>query len=103
MTLAKQIMSARTLRKRFFMQSMFDEHAWDILLILYIAAEEGYLVSKHEIADITFSRLSMLENWLNILQSQYIIVESAWPHPHLELTQDGRGRMRELLLESVAA
>ncbi|UAK25573.1 hypothetical protein [Sphingomonas nostoxanthinifaciens] len=89
--------------KEVFHSTLFDEHAWDILLILYIAFGEGFMVSKEEVAELTSTRLSMLDRWLNILTSQLIIRESGWPHAHLELSSDARDRMSHLLLEAVVS
>ncbi|UAK24330.1 hypothetical protein [Sphingomonas nostoxanthinifaciens] len=100
--LAKQIMAARLIRKRHFTHGLFDEHAWDILLLLYIAGEEGQIVTVEEVAEFTETRLSSLDRWLIVLKAQSITVLSSWPHPHLELMPEAKTKMLSLLLETLS-
>ncbi len=70
---------------------LFGEPGWDILLTLFIAAEEQRAVTRADIGTATRLRASVLDRWIVVLTERGVLrgVEAAGQATALTLTEAG--------------
>jgi hypothetical protein len=66
--LAKSQLAFRRLRYTHFDHALFDEHAWDMLMILFVARCEGREIEDIELITETAARLPTGLRWLSMLE-----------------------------------
>ncbi|UAK22925.1 hypothetical protein [Sphingomonas nostoxanthinifaciens] len=100
-SLAKWIIAVRDARSEYFNPKLFDEDSWELLLTLYIAAEEGRTVNRAEVMQHTVTSAATLDRWIKILASEDLLTEPADDDETLCLTRNGHTRMHNLLAKTV--
>jgi DNA-binding MarR family transcriptional regulator len=76
---AKEIILLRQKRAEIFGGSMFREHAWDMLIILYLAAVERQLTIG-QLTRLAGSPMTTAIRWLDYLEGQQWIVRESHPN-----------------------
>lgn len=67
LSLAKGIRASRAERTMFFQEDLFGEAAWDILLSLYIAGEEGYAMKMTAVCHESGAPMTTALRWIDRL------------------------------------
>lgn len=75
---AKEIMLLRQKRAEFFGPGMFREHAWDMLMILYLAAV-GRRLTIGQLVRMAGAPMTTALRWLDYLERQRWIVRESHP------------------------
>jgi DNA-binding MarR family transcriptional regulator len=95
-------MRKRARRRSFFKASLFSDPAWDILLELFAADEEGRAVSISAAGRAAAIPLTTAIRWINVLQQEGLIQREDDPfhgrRSYLLLTEAGLRAMREYFL-----
>lgn len=94
--LAKEIEAVRCARRKHFGPGIFDEQAWDFLLLLYIAAEEGREVRREDAISQVVGSEPLLERWLKVLEAEGAIEIKAGTGV-ICLSPEGERKMLETL------
>ena len=68
LTAAKRLLRERRLRERIFEGAEFGEPAWDILLTLYIAHQEGKLVSVSSLCAAAIVPATTALRWISTME-----------------------------------
>ena len=97
LALAKAIEAARLRRRKFFDPDLFDEHAWDVLLVLFIASEEGRPIRRQELSGIVGSSEALLQRWLTLLESTGQIEQANGSTDELRLSFEAKRKMLHTL------
>lgn len=103
--LAKEMYDSRQRRARFFPRSLFNEPAWDVLLVLYIHHGVSRLCIKDVLQMIDTPQTTLLR-WLKTLEDENFV--SVRKHPFdrrvsiLDLTELGLSYMAAYLEEMSA-
>lgn len=94
---ARRLVRERELRTHFFSRSIFGEHAWDILLILYISEASGRSFTLRRLAERIDAPLSTTQRWIGYLRKERLVDQEN--HPVDKRMVDVRllGKGRELL------
>jgi hypothetical protein len=99
--IAKNLYRARRLRGRFFMPEIFGEPAWDILLDLYIARQEGRTVTTSSACLAGNTSQTSGLRWLKKLADAGLVERKSCPDDHrllyVSLSDEAEARMRDLL------
>lgn len=94
---AKAEIEARAARSRFFKASLFSDPAWDILLELFAAEQEGRRVSISAAGLTAGIPLTTALRWINALEREDLVERAADPtdarRTFLKLTENGRRSM----------
>jgi len=100
-SLAKNIRSARDMRRELLGPDIFGEPAWDILLSLYVASAEEYRMKVSAICNESGVPDTTALRWLDILSQRGLIEKIANPldarSRYVSLTGEGRRKMEKLL------
>lgn len=78
---AQAILVARAFRKRLFPNEIFDEHAWGMLLVLFIAFADGEVISEIALLERVGLSVTAGRRWIAHLVGE----------DHIELREDGGG------------
>lgn len=78
-TLARAIYQSRKRRLEHFGPSLFNEHAWDMLLVLYIYGGKGGDISVSRLAEFSEVPLTTSIRWLDYLESQGLVSREPCP------------------------
>ena len=101
LTLAKRIRDVRDKRRAFLEPEVFGEPGWDILLSLFIAANEGYRMKIAAVCNESGVSDTTAQRWLVSLQELGLIEKRRNPldarSTFVELTPEGLEKMRRLL------
>lgn len=97
--LARNLIRARARRRRFFDASLFSDPAWDILLEVFAAEQEGRRVCISTAGLGGQIPLTTALRWINLLQQQGLLRREDDPlhgrRSLLFLTDKGSGAMRD--------
>lgn len=100
---ARSILASRRRREDYFDPSLFADPAWDILLDLYAAGQEGALVSVSSLCIAAAVPPTTALRWIVRLEAVGIICRSPDPFDRrrdfLELSTEARDKMEALLLD----
>jgi hypothetical protein len=94
---AQLILQTRKRRAEYFRKGLFDEHDWDLMLLLYLAAVEGKVVDRQSVLDEIGVRDVVLERWIRVLADEEIIDGPSAGQGRLQLSRKGQENMRRLL------
>lgn len=101
-TMAERLYSQRRQRDRYFPPSLFGEPAWDLLLALFIAHEEGRELSVAEACKAAGVGSRAGRTWLAKLEDAGLIALGQGKGDRRQgsvgLTQDGLERLSEYLM-----
>jgi len=90
---AKQLFEERRLRLRIFGRAMFGEPAWDILLSLYICADQGGHQTLSSLSRFTGAPPTTVQRWLDYLETRGWVERDKFSTDrrltHVEMTQAG--------------
>lgn len=101
--LAKSQIAFRRLRYRHFDHAIFDEHAWDMLMILFVARAEGREMLDVELIAKTQARLPTGLRWLTMLEHDRRIARTVeQDRIVVTLTDEATEAMRVLLRDALA-
>ena len=78
-TVARAIYQSRKRRLEHFGPSLFNEHAWDMLLVLYIYGGKGGDISVSRLAEFSEVPLTTSIRWLDYLESQGLVSREPCP------------------------
>lgn len=92
---ARWQLEARQLRYRDFPSSLFDEHAWDMLLQLFVDRQEGRTTTLTSLAPEVGGSPRACERWLRHLMDEGEVAED--DGGHLSLTDKGMEQLRHYL------
>lgn len=96
--LAASILEQRRLRARFFAGDLFDEIAWDMLLILYCDEGHGRTHSRESLSSSADGPASTASRWIDVLVAQGLVTLQAYLFgATVSLTDDGRSRLEHYL------
>lgn len=102
--LAKSQLAFRRLRYTHFDHALFDEHAWDMLMILFVARSEGREIEDIELITETAARLPTGLRWLSMLEHDKRVVRTVKGDRILvTLTDDAAASMRQFFQDVSAA
>jgi DNA-binding MarR family transcriptional regulator len=91
---ARALIELREARSRFFPPSIFGEPAWEMLLALYAATDEGGPLSLSRLGDGAGTPPSTALRWLSYLEAQGLVERSGSVHDQrvqlVELTEKAR-------------
>jgi DNA-binding MarR family transcriptional regulator len=94
---AKAEIEARAARARFFKASLFSDPAWDILLDLFAADQEGRRISISAVGLTAGIPLTTALRWINALEREDLVERAGDPtdarRTFLRLSDKGRGAM----------
>ena len=79
------------------------DHAWTMLLLIYVAEAESRIVTVATIIDVLHLPHSMVDRWIRVLQAKLLLDPLSAGIGALQLTQVGIDRVERLLAEHVAA
>ncbi|OWK27882.1 hypothetical protein [Sphingomonas dokdonensis] len=91
---AQQVLSVRDRRSEYFPAQLFDEHAWDLLLYLFLAARNGGETDPASVGKTLRVRTEVLERWIKVLEQDAVVVVKG---DFLRLTDDADAKMEALL------
>lgn len=94
---AKLIFDIRKSRVDYFRQGLFDEHDWDLMLLLYLAAVEGKVVDRQSVLAEIAVRDVILERWIRVLIDEGIIDGPSADEGRLQLSPEAQEKMWRLL------
>jgi DNA-binding MarR family transcriptional regulator len=77
--LARSIIKARALRRRYFDECLFSDPAWDILLELYALKCEDVRVSVSKLSIAASLPCTTALRWIDKLESECLVVRTADP------------------------
>ncbi len=100
--LASEILDIRGHRAEYFNVEIFDEHSWDLMLLLYTAASAGRSMSVEEIRQRITVRAATLKRWVDILTRKKIITIDQ-DRVAYRLSPDAKDKMNRLLSPERAA
>lgn len=97
---AKRLLKMRGLRWDYFNGELFDEHAWNMLLLLFIAHAEERGVSSHDLRRDSGASASVGPRWItHLVNSQLIDCAGDGDHALVSLTADTRAELGDYLFE----
>jgi len=95
--LAKAIEAVRRERQKLFDPGLFDEQVWDLLLLLFIAAEEGRVVRRQDLISVVVGSDAVLGRWLKLLEGEGYVEVKDNSADALALSPEGARKMRATL------
>lgn len=95
-TTAHSIFVGRTMRNRMFPSEIFDEHAWNILLILFVGLADNETISERSLVERAGTSVSVGRRWIAHLVKNKQICERSDDDDVL-LTPAAIANMREYL------
>jgi len=88
----------RRCRERFFPHELFDEFAWDMLMVLFVADANGRVTGVDDLMAQAAGRTPSGMRWIAYLEQQGEITRTDAPDGvTVSLTPASRERMREFL------
>lgn len=103
---AREIYTNRRRRMRLFSKAMFDEAAWEILLLLYIT-EGGSRQTVSKLAQLSGFSKSTALRWLEYLEEHQLVRRDAHPTDRrsafVVLTDKARGKLQAYLSETLVS
>lgn len=96
-SVARAILLSRQARKAVFASSIFGEPAWDMLLTLYVAEQEGLRLTVTRLAEQSDAPLTTAIRWIDYLDQSKLVTRR--PHVHdgrvvlVELTDAARAKL----------
>lgn len=100
-TLARRLLAARRGREKVLGSGLFGEAAWDILLELFAAHEEGSAVSVTNVCIAANVPASTALRWISALEERGKLVRQQDPEDrrrtNISMSQEGAREMRSLL------
>jgi hypothetical protein len=94
---ARRILETRLRRTEYFRPELFDEHDWDLMLVLYLATVEGRTMDRNEVGRVISVREVVLDRWIAVLVAEGIVDTQAAGDGALRLTPEGLDKMQRLL------
>lgn len=94
---AMRLIETYQLRREILGDQLFADHAWIIILYMYLAEAEGRVISISEISQQSKVSRKLLDRWAKAVQSQGMISRVGIGEDDFELTQDGMSRLENLL------
>lgn len=103
--LAKAVLKDRRRRAELFNPSIFGEPAWEILLTLFVADQDGPRLTIGRLAQFADTKLTTTLRWLDYLEDQGLVSREAHPNDartcFVTLTDKARSALRLYLSETV--
>ena len=96
--IARRWIAVRRCRERFFPADLFDESAWDMLMLLFVAQAEDRTVTDEQLMAEAGCRAGTGHRWVAHLEQDGQI--SRADGSAIRLTADARDRMRRFLAEA---
>lgn len=93
---AENLLQARGLRSDIFPSEIFDEHAWNMMLRLFVAQSKGDAVSEADLITLTATPSGVGQRWLAHLVADNQVEPYADGDP-VVLTQPALDRMDRFL------
>jgi hypothetical protein len=93
---AADILSIRERRAEHFPSELFDEHAWDLMLYLFVAAHRGGDIHQASLSSMLRVRAAVFERWIKVLVEDSVVEVRG---DHLSLTESSTIKMEALLAE----
>jgi len=101
--MADRWLRVRRCRERFFPHEMFDEFAWDMLMVLFVADAKGRAIGIDDLIAQTTGRTPSGMRWIAYLEQQGEIARTEVPDgTTVSLTPASRERMRDFLRTAIA-
>ena len=93
-SVARTLMAQRRARTQFMPPSLFHEPAWDILLSLFIAQEEGRTLNVKHLVQLIDTAVTTSQRWIDQLTHMHLIDRIIDPDDRrkLEVALSDRGR-----------
>lgn len=101
---AQLLLLCRRRRTEVFDPGMFDEPAWDGLLVLYVEEKAGLTATVARLAELIGARVPILLRWIEYLEEQGLVIRTGFrgPAASVALTEKGRCDL-ELYLSGISA
>lgn len=96
--LARLILSVRDDRRRYFDPQLFDEQAWELLLLLFVAAHDRETFTRERLLEREIASATVLDRWLKLLVARGIVDTDGGAPGAIVLSADAQRRMHDLLL-----
>lgn len=104
--IAREMLAARRMRAEVFDADLFGEPAWDILLELFVAGEEGTPVALSSAGIGSMVPPTTALRWLRLLEERGIVLRRLDPadgrRTHVALSEAARARLATLLNRGTA-
>jgi hypothetical protein len=103
--IAARLIAARHARRKFFPSALFGEPGWEMLLLLYVAKEQGQRTSVTTLCHNSGFPPTTALRWLHFLEAKQLVHRDASPVDkriyYLDLTEKARLALDRLLLQDV--
>jgi DNA-binding MarR family transcriptional regulator len=105
--IASRLIAARHARRKFLPSALFGEPGWEMLLLLYVAKEQGQRTSVTTLCHNSGFPPTTALRWLHFLEAKQLVHRDASPVDkriyYLDLTEKARLALDRLLLQDVFA
>ena len=101
---AELLLLSRRRRLEIFDRQLFDEAAWDTLLVMYVEETSSPSLTTSELAELIGPPIQVLRRWIDYLDQLGLVARQASPfreHESVRLSSKGRADL-ELYLAAVA-
>jgi PAS domain S-box-containing protein len=98
---AKRVSALVERRRVELTEDLFNDHAWLILLQIYLAEAEGRIADLTYITEVVRIRHALTERWLWVLEDRGLIERTPWTDHAPQLTTAGMFKVERLLNSNI--